>query len=137
MTSYRPITQTPAELAINRMRSLLGQSRISAWWNEQSQTVREGICRAAALKPAVYWDKGLADMTDDEREAVRRAAVCLKQALCELTATDRGEWLHVPDFASSEQKEEKQQGEMSRKDALLQQAQRMQQRAEMLKAAQL
>lgn len=137
MTSYRPISPSSAEQAINQMRSLLGQSRISAWWNEQSQTVREGICRAAALKPAVYWDKSLADMTDDEREAIRCAAVSLKQALRELTATDRGEWLHVPDFVSTEQKEEKQQSEVNRKDALLQQAQRMQQRAEMLKAAQL
>lgn len=137
MTAYRPITQSPAELAINHMRHLLGRSRISTWWSEQSKTVREGICRAAALKPALYWDKRLEDMTDDEREAIRRAAVCLKQALLELVATDRGEWLHVPDFASREDKKEKQQKEVNKKDALLQQAQRMQQRAEMLKAAQL
>lgn len=137
MTAYRPITQSHAELAINHMRHLLGRSRISTWWSEQSKTVREGICRAAALKPALYWDKRLEDMTDDEREAIRRAAVCLKQALLELVATDRGEWLHVPDFASSERKEDKQEVEVNRKDALQQQAQRMQQRAEMLKAAQL
>ena len=126
----------PAAAAINHIRHLLGRSRISTWWSEQSKTVREGICRAAALKPALYWDKRLEDMTDDEREAIRNAAVSLKQALLELTATDRGEWLHVPDFASSEDKE-KQQKEVNKKDALLQQAQRMQQRAEMLKAAQL
>ena len=137
MTAYREITQSPAELAINHIRHLLGQSRIAAWWNEQSRPVREGICRAASLKPVVYWDKRLEDMTDDEREAIRRAVVCLKQALLELNNTDRGEWLHVPDFASTDHKEEKQNVEAERKDVLLQQAQFIQQRAEMLKAAQL
>lgn len=136
MTHYRPITQAPAELAINHMRHLLGQSRISAWWNEQGKTVREGICRAAALKPVVYWDKRLEDMSDDEREAIRRAVVAFKQALTGFNATDRGEWLHVGDFASAAPQEE-QQAEDERREALHQQALMIQQRAEKLKAAQL
>lgn len=123
--------------SIHHIRQLLGKSRISSWWGKQSRTVREGICRAAALKPVMYWDKRLEDMTDDEREAIRQAVVNLKQAVLAITATDRGEWLHVPDFASTDRKQEKQQGEVSNKDPLLQQAQRMQQRADMLKAAQL
>lgn len=137
MTSYRPITQPPAELAINHMRHLLGRCRVSAWWSEQSKTVREGICRAAALKPVAYWDKRLEDMTDDEREAIRRAVVAFKQALTGFNATDRGEWLHVPDFADAELDEEVKQEEQLRREELHQQARRLQQRAEKLKAAQL
>ncbi|OIN09099.1 hypothetical protein [Oceanisphaera psychrotolerans] len=137
MSSYHPITQPPAELAINHMRHLLRRCRISAWWSEQNKEVREGICRAAALKPVAYWDKRLEDMTDDEREAIRRAVVALKQALAGFSATDRSEWLHVPDFAGAESGEEVKQAEQQRREELHQQARRLQQRAKKLKAAQL
>ncbi|OXS14901.1 hypothetical protein CGX12_11820 [Zobellella denitrificans] len=137
MTAYRAITQPAGELAINHMRHLLGRCRIASWWSSQPRAVREGICRAAALKPALYWDKPLAQMTDDEREAIRRAVVALKQAMAAMAATDRGEWLHIADFAGvADEAIEEQQEEDRRRELLAQQAQLLRQRAEKVKAAQ-
>lgn len=119
------------------MRHLLGHCRIANWWNSQPREVREGLCRAAALKPAAYRDKPLEEMTMDEREAIRRAVVAFKQAMAAITATDRGEWLHIPDFAGQDEKQEPQEDESQRRDALLQQARLIQLRAEKVKAAQV
>ncbi|MGR7921905.1 hypothetical protein ACU6RQ_12500 [Zobellella denitrificans] len=136
MTAYHAITQPAGELAINHMRHLLGRCRIASWWSRQPRIVREGLCRAAALKPAAYWDKPLEEMTMDEREAIRRAVVAFKQAMATITATDRGEWLHIPDFAGQDEKQEQQEDESQRREALLQQARLIQLRAEKVKAAQ-
>ncbi|MGP7732874.1 hypothetical protein [Oceanimonas smirnovii] len=139
MTAYHPITQPAGELAIHHMRHLLKRCRIASWWSRQPREVREGLCRAAALKPAAYWNKPLESMTDAEREALRRAVIELKNALAGFTATDRGEWLHVADYKrpdSNEQKMEAKQ-EAERREALQQQALMIEQRAaEIAKAAQ-
>lgn len=126
-----------AQQSLAHMHHLLGRNRISSWWEQQSRTVREGICRAAALKPVLYWNKPLADMSDEEREAIRRAVVSLKTAMQSLNVTDRSEWLQVPDFINTNQKSAQHTAATEKKDALQQQAQRMQQQAEMIKAAQL
>ncbi|WP_346351015.1 hypothetical protein N2M06_13410 [Oceanimonas sp. AH20CE76] len=138
MTAYRHITQSAGELAINQVRSLLSHNRIAGWWSRQPKAVREGLCRAAALKPAVYWNKTLEDMTDDEREAIRRAVVELKAALAGFTATDRSEWLHVADYSGQRHDEPAMamEQQLERKKYLEQQALMIQRKAEMIKAAQ-
>ncbi|WP_019934014.1 hypothetical protein [Oceanimonas smirnovii] len=138
MTAFHPITQPAGELAINHMRHLLKRCRIASWWSKQPRAVREGLCRAAALKPAAYWSKPLESMNDAEREAIRRAVVELKNALGSFTATNRSEWLHVADYKHPESDEEKMEAkqEAERRHALQQQALMIQQRAEMVKAAQ-
>ena len=139
MTAFHPITQPAGELAINHMRHLLKRCRIASWWSQQPRAVREGLCRAAALKPAAYWSKPLESMNDAEREAIRRAVVELKNALGSFTATNRSEWLHVADYKHPENDEEKMEAkqEAERRHALQQQALMIQQRAaEIAKAAQ-
>lgn len=134
MSQFHTAMTPDAQQALNHMHHLLGRNRASAWWQAQSTIVRQGICRAAALKPVVYCDMALADMTEDEREAIRCAVVAFKSALSGFSATDRGEWLHVSDFVQTEQPE--QPVETGYQDALQQQMERLQQRAEKMKAAQ-
>ncbi|OYD24717.1 hypothetical protein [Oceanimonas baumannii] len=139
MTAYREITQSAGELAINNMRDMVGCTRIASWWNGLTKSSREGLCRTAALKPAVYWNKALEEMSDDEREAIRRAVVELKSALASFAATDRSEWLHVADYPGQRHDEPAMtaQQQAKRQEYLEQQALMIQRKAEMVKAAQL
>lgn len=109
-----PAISSAASQAINAMHAQFGRCRVSAWWSEQPRAVKEGICRAAALKPAAYWGLRLDEMDEHEREAIRRAVVAMQNAIAGFNATSRREWLAV------HQAEEKQAGAIEQADKLSQ-----------------
>lgn len=86
---------TTAERELASLREQLGRSRVAAQWSRLTTQQRAMLCYGAKLRPSTYAHMALEDMTEDEREAIRRALVEMKRGLREFVATDRTEWRHA------------------------------------------
>lgn len=67
-----------AEQALQQMRAMFSHSGPASRYNRLSLRARAAICYTAKLRPSDYANRDLDDMTIDEREAIRRAILELK-----------------------------------------------------------
>lgn len=67
-----------AEQALKQMRAMFSHSGPASRYNKLSLRARAAICYTAKLRPSEYANRDLDDMTMDEREAIRRAILELK-----------------------------------------------------------
>lgn len=105
-----PLNPTSAaDDALAGIRAALRRSRVAAEWDRLSTQQRAMLCYGAKLRPSTYAHMALEDMTDDEREALRRALVEMKRGLREFVCTDRTEWRHVPANTGHHQQRKQQQ----------------------------
>ena len=109
-----------AASAIANMRAMLHHSGPASRWQKLSKEARRMICFGAGLRPSDYADRDLDDMTTDERDAIRKSLVAIRE-----TATAFGEglltrrdWLFVPDATA--QQPSKRSPELEHKQSSLQ-----------------
>jgi len=82
-----------AEQALQQMRAMFSHSGPASRYNRLSLRARAAICYTAKLRPSDYANRDLDDMTIDEREAIRRAILELKNIAAGFDGTlDRREF---------------------------------------------